>query len=83
MYNQNVKKINQPDESIAVEPLNIAEAGGIGGRVEDDGLEAGRRAKPSEDETEAEAQQQHIEHFHTLRRHPGPPASTETGENKN
>ena len=76
MYNQNVKKINQPDESIAVEPLNIAEAGGIGGRVEDDGLEAGRRAKPSEDETEAEAQQQHVEHFNTLRRHPGPPAST-------
>jgi hypothetical protein len=44
-----------PSEAVALESLDIASAGRIGGRIEDECLEAGRGAKPREDEAEAEA----------------------------
>ncbi len=58
-----------PSKAVALESLNIASAGWIGGRIEDECLEAGRCAKPGEDEAEAEANQQHVHQFHSVGTH--------------
>ncbi len=58
-----------PSKAVALKSLDIASAGRIGGRIEDECLEAGRCAKPGEDEAEAEANQQHVQQFHSLGTH--------------
>ena len=52
-----------PDEPVAAESLHISLAGSVLGRLEDERLDAPDGVEAGEDEAEAGAQHQHVEHL--------------------